>query len=366
MNYSFFYVILLLQWTIQLKSSHFDTLGISSKASEDDVKKSYRKLAKIYHPDKNKNDPDAQTKFIEITKAYEVLSDPQSRLEYEESLRFGANNRVNSRNSKVHEWRSRNSDLDPFREFHDLRNFEEFTSENMFQKYTLNGKTFYTSSRNFNGQTFTYSYSSSFGNNQSSQQQNFTIWNILYIFGVLCYYFIRPFVPLIILILAFCSLFCNSSSKATKMKNKSSIRKEHNPSNNFETQIEVLNQSYLNQRGVILIIAMNEQILTLCHQLKSKFVQDKVIFLSHLKNSSLNSNQKDNKKMDYLLAVCKGGEKWLRFKSKEERNSEETHNDDEEMVTADEIEIWIIQLLNGVNLWTLSKEIPIPIDLEKL
>eukprot|EP00597_Dinobryon_sp_UTEXLB2267_P002409 CAMPEP_0170081352 /NCGR_PEP_ID=MMETSP0019_2-20121128/17236_1 /TAXON_ID=98059 /ORGANISM="Dinobryon sp., Strain UTEXLB2267" /LENGTH=150 /DNA_ID=CAMNT_0010295729 /DNA_START=253 /DNA_END=705 /DNA_ORIENTATION=+ len=150
------------------------------------------------------------------------------------------------------------------------------------------------------------------------------------------------------------------------MKNKSSIRKEHNPSNNFETQIEVLNQSYLNQRGVILIIAMNEQILTLCHQLKSKFVQDKVIFLSHLKNSSLNSNQKDNKKMDYLLAVCKGGEKWLRFKSKEERNSEETHNDDEEMVTADEIEIWIIQLLNGVNLWTLSKEIPIPIDLEKL
>jgi curved DNA-binding protein CbpA len=86
--------------------SYFDILGVKQTSSEDEIKKSYRKLAKLYHPDKNKNDPSAQTKFIEITKAYEVLSDHQKRLEYEDSLRFS--NRINSRgDSRVNNWRQR-------------------------------------------------------------------------------------------------------------------------------------------------------------------------------------------------------------------------------------------------------------------
>lgn len=67
--------------------NHYETLGVAPSAREDDIKKAYRNLAKKYHPDKNKNDPKAQEKFIAISNAYDVLSDASKRREYDFSLR---------------------------------------------------------------------------------------------------------------------------------------------------------------------------------------------------------------------------------------------------------------------------------------
>ncbi|KIK10107.1 hypothetical protein K443DRAFT_670736 [Laccaria amethystina LaAM-08-1] len=61
----------------------YELLGVSPDASEDEVKKAYRKKAKEHHPDKNINDPEAGQKFQEIGAAYEILSDPQSRAAYD-------------------------------------------------------------------------------------------------------------------------------------------------------------------------------------------------------------------------------------------------------------------------------------------
>lgn len=70
-----------------VQANHYNVLHVKSSASEDEIKKSYRELAKKYHPDKNKDDPNAQDKFIAIGAAYEVLSNAQKRREYDLTLR---------------------------------------------------------------------------------------------------------------------------------------------------------------------------------------------------------------------------------------------------------------------------------------
>ncbi len=67
-------------------SDFYTTLGIARDASEDDVKKAYRKLAMQYHPDRNGGSKDAEEKFKQITEAYDALRDPQKRAAYD---RFG-------------------------------------------------------------------------------------------------------------------------------------------------------------------------------------------------------------------------------------------------------------------------------------
>ena len=68
------------------KRDYYEVLGIQKGASEDEIKKAYRKMAKQYHPDLNPDDKEAEAKFKEVNEAYEVLSDPDKRARYD---RFG-------------------------------------------------------------------------------------------------------------------------------------------------------------------------------------------------------------------------------------------------------------------------------------
>ena len=64
-------------------SDYYEILGVSRDASTDDIKKAYRKLARIHHPDANSGDASSEKKFKEIGEAYAVLSDPEQRQQYD-------------------------------------------------------------------------------------------------------------------------------------------------------------------------------------------------------------------------------------------------------------------------------------------
>ena len=70
-----------------MAKDYYQTLGVNKSATDKDIKKAYRRLAKQHHPDTNPNDPNAEAKFKEINEAYDTLSDPEKRKQYD---MFGA------------------------------------------------------------------------------------------------------------------------------------------------------------------------------------------------------------------------------------------------------------------------------------
>ena len=66
------------------KKDYYEVLGLSRQASDDEIKKSFKKLAMKYHPDRNPDNPKAEESFKEAKEAYEVLSDEELRKKYDE------------------------------------------------------------------------------------------------------------------------------------------------------------------------------------------------------------------------------------------------------------------------------------------
>jgi len=72
------------------KKDYYNTLGLKEDASESEIKKAFHRLAKKYHPDLHPDDTEAESKFKEINEAYETLSDPKKRSEYDQMRKYGA------------------------------------------------------------------------------------------------------------------------------------------------------------------------------------------------------------------------------------------------------------------------------------
>src|SRR5437762_1152459 len=70
---------------------YYSTLGVAKTATEKEIKQAYRKMARKHHPDVNQGDKSAESRFKEISEAYEVLGDPEKRRKYDE---LGANWRM--------------------------------------------------------------------------------------------------------------------------------------------------------------------------------------------------------------------------------------------------------------------------------
>src|SRR4051812_50162860 len=72
----------------------YSVLGVDRKASAEEIKKAYRKLARQYHPDRNPDDPKAEERFKEIQSAYDIVGDPDKRKQYDRGgIFFGSGGR---------------------------------------------------------------------------------------------------------------------------------------------------------------------------------------------------------------------------------------------------------------------------------
>ena len=70
-----------------MEKNPYDVLGISKDASADEIKRAYRKLSKKYHPDLN-HEAGAEEKFKEVNDAYEILSDPQKKAQFDQCILY--------------------------------------------------------------------------------------------------------------------------------------------------------------------------------------------------------------------------------------------------------------------------------------
>jgi curved DNA-binding protein len=134
---------------------YYDILGVSKTATEDEIKKTFRKLALKYHPDRNPGDKVAEEKFKGISEAYEVLSDPEKRKKYDQFGQYW-------QQADQSNWSGGNVNTDFGFDFSQYGNFDEFINE-LLGRFSTPGASGGYSSRTSTGQRPGYGDFGGFG-----------------------------------------------------------------------------------------------------------------------------------------------------------------------------------------------------------
>jgi curved DNA-binding protein len=134
---------------------YYGILGVSKTATEDEIKKTFRKLALKYHPDRNPGDKVAEEKFKGISEAYEVLSDPEKRQKYDQFGQYW-------QQADQSNWSGGNANTDFGFDFSQYGNFDEFINE-LLGRFSTPGASGGYSTRTSTGQQPGYGDFGGFG-----------------------------------------------------------------------------------------------------------------------------------------------------------------------------------------------------------
>ncbi len=288
--------------------THYDVLGVSQKATEGEIKKAYRQLAKVYHPDKNRdgNAEEAEKKFIELTKAYEILSDPQQKAIYDDELRYGTtggggygspfggghnpffqqdmNQRFgggNRRGQNPHFYTME----DVFREFHGQQqqhhqhHEEDEGEEEIYMFQGPDGRIYYESRRKpRNSRGFHFQFGGGGGGGPTSM-----LWQVL---GVV----ILPLIQLFVFFTICSSIFkscCGSGGNADEEDLPRRPQAARNNSVNatasastsvVSNQLSIIEIQDFEKKGIIVLVAMNEYSERILLENRRKFRNDPLLF----------------------------------------------------------------------------------------
>ncbi len=144
--------------------NYYSIIGVDANANIHDIKKKYKRLAVQYHPDKNKSS-DANEKFIEISEAYAVLSDPIKKAEYDYSMQHKADDNM----SKFQHRHNMSDAMNIFNLFNNMHQQMNAMHANMYQQINPNVSLFdfiptYEQHLINHKQSYSYSYSSTTSN----------------------------------------------------------------------------------------------------------------------------------------------------------------------------------------------------------
>ena len=123
---------------------YYQILGIERSATQADIKRAYRKMARLYHPDLHPDEPSAQTKFQQINEANEVLSDPEKRRKYDEYGQYWARvDQMGAQEHSPHSRRTRSTYENEYKDFTQEFGYGDFSDMgNSFEDYTQGSTAF--------------------------------------------------------------------------------------------------------------------------------------------------------------------------------------------------------------------------------
>lgn len=152
---------------------YYNVLGVEKSASQDDIKKAYRKLARKYHPDLNPNDDEAKKKFQELNEANEVLTDAEKRKKYDQ---YGKNWKHGEEYAQTHQQRGNNRTNNPFGgfDFNYSGNYDTGEYSDFFEQM-FGSRRGGNSARGFKGQDYQSTVHLTLQEAATTHQQTFTV-----------------------------------------------------------------------------------------------------------------------------------------------------------------------------------------------